>query len=76
MAARPRPSAAPLTTPASSASPEHKAMVFRVVDQCLMACAPRTHTPPRVERRVCKHQAKSVPAYTRRGTPSPCYGKL
>eukprot|EP00969_Alexandrium_andersonii_P283389 12528309-Alexandrium_andersonii.AAC.1 len=46
MAARPRPSTAPLTTPASSASPELKAMVFCFVDQCLTACAPRMHTLP------------------------------
>eukprot|EP00969_Alexandrium_andersonii_P127023 5614138-Alexandrium_andersonii.AAC.1 len=32
----------PLTIPASSASPELKAMVVWVVDQCLMACCPRT----------------------------------
>eukprot|EP00969_Alexandrium_andersonii_P041775 1832013-Alexandrium_andersonii.AAC.1 len=31
--------------PASSASPELKAMVFCVVDKCLMACNPLTHTP-------------------------------
>eukprot|EP00969_Alexandrium_andersonii_P132586 5862842-Alexandrium_andersonii.AAC.1 len=46
--------------PASSASPELKAMVFCVVDRCLMARAPRTHTPPHVERRVRRHPAKSV----------------
>eukprot|EP00969_Alexandrium_andersonii_P365949 15467366-Alexandrium_andersonii.AAC.1 len=60
MAAGPKPSAAPLPMLASSASPELKAMVFGVVDQCLMACAPRTHTPPHAERRVCKHPTKSV----------------
>eukprot|EP00969_Alexandrium_andersonii_P123450 5455390-Alexandrium_andersonii.AAC.1 len=36
----------PLTIPASSASPELNAMVFCVTDQCLMVCAPRTHTSP------------------------------
>eukprot|EP00969_Alexandrium_andersonii_P047109 2067079-Alexandrium_andersonii.AAC.1 len=60
MAARPRPSAAPLTMPASSASPELKAMVFCVVDHCLMSRAPRTRAPPHVEPRVRKHPAKSV----------------
>eukprot|EP00969_Alexandrium_andersonii_P252141 11144442-Alexandrium_andersonii.AAC.1 len=34
-ATSPRPSAAPLATPANSASPELKAMVFWVVDQRL-----------------------------------------
>eukprot|EP00969_Alexandrium_andersonii_P086334 3806089-Alexandrium_andersonii.AAC.1 len=33
-ATMPRPSAAPLTMPASSASPELRAMVLRVADQC------------------------------------------
>eukprot|EP00969_Alexandrium_andersonii_P095606 4223904-Alexandrium_andersonii.AAC.1 len=60
MAVRPRPSAAPCTIPASSASPELKAMVFCVVDQCLMACMPPTHTPPLVDLRVRRHPAKSV----------------
>eukprot|EP00969_Alexandrium_andersonii_P031660 1383457-Alexandrium_andersonii.AAC.1 len=46
MAVRPNPSAAPFTLPASSASPELKAMVFWVVDQCLMARCPRMHAPP------------------------------
>eukprot|EP00969_Alexandrium_andersonii_P147195 6508535-Alexandrium_andersonii.AAC.1 len=46
MAVRPNPSAAPLTIPASSASPELKAMVFWVVGQCLTARNPRTRTPP------------------------------
>eukprot|EP00969_Alexandrium_andersonii_P217576 9611123-Alexandrium_andersonii.AAC.1 len=61
--------------PASSASPELKAMVFSVVDQCLVARVPRTHTPPHVERRARRRPAKSVPTYTRRGTPSSCHGK-
>eukprot|EP00969_Alexandrium_andersonii_P046802 2053742-Alexandrium_andersonii.AAC.1 len=51
MAVRPNPSAAPSTMPASSASPELKAMVFSVVGQCLMACNPRAHTPPHVDLR-------------------------
>eukprot|EP00969_Alexandrium_andersonii_P152569 6746327-Alexandrium_andersonii.AAC.1 len=33
----------------SSASPELKAMVFWVVDQCLMACCPRARTPLHVD---------------------------
>eukprot|EP00969_Alexandrium_andersonii_P298843 13210552-Alexandrium_andersonii.AAC.1 len=60
MAARPIPSAAPLAIPASSASPELKALVFCVVDQCLMARIPLTHTPPLVDLRVGKRPAKSV----------------
>eukprot|EP00969_Alexandrium_andersonii_P008484 370247-Alexandrium_andersonii.AAC.1 len=60
MAVRPTPSAAPLTIPASSASPELKAMVFWVIDQCLMACCPRTRTPPHVDLRVSRHPAKSA----------------
>eukprot|EP00969_Alexandrium_andersonii_P213051 9408527-Alexandrium_andersonii.AAC.1 len=47
MAARPKPSAAPLATTASSASPELKAMVFWVVDQCLMACEQRARSSAR-----------------------------
>eukprot|EP00969_Alexandrium_andersonii_P215283 9508864-Alexandrium_andersonii.AAC.1 len=49
MAVRPKPSAAPFAIPASSASPELKAMVFWVVDQCLKACNPRAHAPPHVD---------------------------
>eukprot|EP00969_Alexandrium_andersonii_P058833 2592757-Alexandrium_andersonii.AAC.1 len=60
MAARPMPSAAPLTIPGSSASPELKAMVFCVANQCLMACIPRMHRPPLVGLRVCRHPAKSA----------------
>eukprot|EP00969_Alexandrium_andersonii_P202349 8941038-Alexandrium_andersonii.AAC.1 len=60
MAVRPRPSAAPLTMPASSASPELNAMVFCVVDQRLMARMPLTHTPQLVDLRVRRHPAKSV----------------
>eukprot|EP00969_Alexandrium_andersonii_P330709 14616875-Alexandrium_andersonii.AAC.1 len=51
-------------------------MVFWVVDQCLMASKPRTHTPPHVERLVRRRPAKSVPTYTRRGAPSPCHGTV
>eukprot|EP00969_Alexandrium_andersonii_P367579 15471024-Alexandrium_andersonii.AAC.1 len=46
--------------PASSASPELRAMVFWVVDQCLMARVPRAHTPPHVDLRVRRHPTKSV----------------
>eukprot|EP00969_Alexandrium_andersonii_P065075 2864970-Alexandrium_andersonii.AAC.1 len=56
----PRPSAAPVTIPASSASPELSAIVFCVVDQCLTACAPRMQTPPHVERLARRHPAKSA----------------
>eukprot|EP00969_Alexandrium_andersonii_P151107 6681301-Alexandrium_andersonii.AAC.1 len=74
-AVRPKPSAAPLTIPASSASPELKAMVFWVVDQCLMAREPRTHTPPHVDLRVRRRPAKSVSTYVRRVAPSSRHGK-
>eukprot|EP00969_Alexandrium_andersonii_P010973 477648-Alexandrium_andersonii.AAC.1 len=75
MATKPRPSAAPSTMPASSASPELNAMVFCVVAQCLVAHRPRTHAPPHVERRARKHPAKSASTYTQRGAPSPCHGR-
>eukprot|EP00969_Alexandrium_andersonii_P014947 653506-Alexandrium_andersonii.AAC.1 len=61
--------------PASSASPELKAMVFWVVDQRLMACWPRTHTPPHVDRRVRRHPVKSASTNARRVAPSSCHGK-
>eukprot|EP00969_Alexandrium_andersonii_P034160 1493814-Alexandrium_andersonii.AAC.1 len=61
MAVSPRPSVAPVTIPADSASPELKAMVFRVMDQHFLVCCPRRHTPPHVDRRVRKQPAKSVP---------------
>eukprot|EP00969_Alexandrium_andersonii_P331007 14630833-Alexandrium_andersonii.AAC.1 len=60
--------------PASSASPELKAMVFCMVDQCLMARSPRMHTHPQADRRVRKRPAKSVSTYARRGAPSSCHG--
>eukprot|EP00969_Alexandrium_andersonii_P373416 15483978-Alexandrium_andersonii.AAC.1 len=47
MAVRPNPSAAPLTIPANSASPELRAVVAWAVDQRLTARSPRVHTPPR-----------------------------
>eukprot|EP00969_Alexandrium_andersonii_P347553 15366817-Alexandrium_andersonii.AAC.1 len=75
MAASPRPSAAPLTTPANSASPELKAMVFWVVDQCSMARCPRMRAPPRVGRRARRRPAKSASTYARRVAPSSCHGK-
>eukprot|EP00969_Alexandrium_andersonii_P055260 2435063-Alexandrium_andersonii.AAC.1 len=60
--ATPTPSAVPFTMPANSASPELSAMVFCVVDQCFMVRTPHTQAPPRVDRRVRKHLAKSMPA--------------
>eukprot|EP00969_Alexandrium_andersonii_P018365 802997-Alexandrium_andersonii.AAC.1 len=59
-ATMPGPSAAPLTTPASSASPELSAAVFRVVDQRFSARRPRTETPLLVGRRAVRHPAKSA----------------
>eukprot|EP00969_Alexandrium_andersonii_P108979 4807466-Alexandrium_andersonii.AAC.1 len=70
------PSAAPLTMPASSASPELSATVFCVVDQCLMACAPRTQTPPHVDRRARRRPAKPVFTNVRTAAPSSCQGEL
>eukprot|EP00969_Alexandrium_andersonii_P087689 3868435-Alexandrium_andersonii.AAC.1 len=61
--------------PASSASPELKAMAFWVVDQGLMARKPRTRTPPHVDLRVRRHPAKSVATYARRVAPSSRHGK-
>ena len=45
------PSAAPFTTPPSSASPDGVTW-FCVNAQCLMMCAPRNIVPPDVDRRV------------------------
>eukprot|EP00969_Alexandrium_andersonii_P343421 15179750-Alexandrium_andersonii.AAC.1 len=72
----PVPSAAPLMTPASTASPEFSAIVFCVVDQCLMVCTPRAQTPPQVDRRARRRPAKSVSASARAPAPSSCQGKL
>eukprot|EP00969_Alexandrium_andersonii_P309148 13661733-Alexandrium_andersonii.AAC.1 len=58
MATNPRPSATPLATTASSASPALKATVFWAVDPCFMARVPRVRTPPRVDLRARKHPAK------------------
>eukprot|EP00969_Alexandrium_andersonii_P113884 5034082-Alexandrium_andersonii.AAC.1 len=58
----PMPSAAPLTIPASSASPERRAIVFWVEDQCLITWDSRVAAPPRVERRAVIHPAKSASA--------------
>eukprot|EP00969_Alexandrium_andersonii_P000491 21051-Alexandrium_andersonii.AAC.1 len=61
--------------PASSASPELRAMVFCVVDQCLMVWDPHMAAPPRVERRVDMQPAKSASVYTiMPGSPF-CHGK-
>eukprot|EP00969_Alexandrium_andersonii_P344018 15205366-Alexandrium_andersonii.AAC.1 len=75
MEAMPTPSAAPFTLPASSASPGLSAIVFCVVDQCLMVCTPRMQTPPHVDRRARRHQAKSVSTNVRITAPSSCQGK-
>eukprot|EP00969_Alexandrium_andersonii_P114706 5071576-Alexandrium_andersonii.AAC.1 len=61
--------------PASSASPELRAMVFCVVDQCLIVWNPHTATPPLVERRVDMHPAKSVSEYTTSSGSLFCHGK-
>eukprot|EP00969_Alexandrium_andersonii_P263652 11653315-Alexandrium_andersonii.AAC.1 len=73
-ATSPSPSAAPLATPANSASPDLKAMVFCAVDQRVTAHNPRAHAPPRVDR-LAAHPAKSASTYARRMAPSPCHGK-
>eukprot|EP00969_Alexandrium_andersonii_P157819 6974940-Alexandrium_andersonii.AAC.1 len=74
--AMPVPSAAPLTMPANSTSPELSAIVFCVVGQRFMVCTPRTQTPPRVDRRVRKRPAKSASTNARIEAPSACQGKL
>eukprot|EP00969_Alexandrium_andersonii_P093158 4113383-Alexandrium_andersonii.AAC.1 len=61
--------------PASSASPELRAMVFWVVGQCLMVWDPHTAAPPLVERRVDMHPAKSVSVYTTSSGSPFCHGK-
>eukprot|EP00969_Alexandrium_andersonii_P201615 8907738-Alexandrium_andersonii.AAC.1 len=60
--------------PASSASPELSAIVFCVVDQCLMACTPRTQTFPHVGRQVRRRPAKSVSTNVRTPAPRPAKG--
>eukprot|EP00969_Alexandrium_andersonii_P191737 8468500-Alexandrium_andersonii.AAC.1 len=62
--------------PASSASPELSAIVFRVVDQCLTVRVPRMQTPPHVERIVRRHPAKSASTNVRITAPSSCQAKL
>eukprot|EP00969_Alexandrium_andersonii_P201821 8916894-Alexandrium_andersonii.AAC.1 len=70
------PSAAPLTTPANSASPKLSAMVFCAVGQRLIVRAPRAQIPPRhVDRRSRRRPAKSVSANARAQTASSCHGK-
>ena len=66
---------APLTTPASSASPELNAMTFCVVAQCLITWAPRQQMPPEVDLRVVMQPAKSVSTQARRSRQSSCQGK-
>eukprot|EP00969_Alexandrium_andersonii_P135200 5980813-Alexandrium_andersonii.AAC.1 len=58
------PSADPLAIPASSASPELRAIVFWVVDKCLITREPHRAASPQVERRVVRQPAKSVSAKT------------
>eukprot|EP00969_Alexandrium_andersonii_P255556 11296549-Alexandrium_andersonii.AAC.1 len=53
----PNPSAAPLTMPASTASPELSAMVFCVVDQCLSVRRPSAQTPLLVDHRAARQLA-------------------
>eukprot|EP00969_Alexandrium_andersonii_P096781 4272503-Alexandrium_andersonii.AAC.1 len=60
--------------PASSASPELKAMVFWVVDQCFIACWPRARAPPHVDRRVWRQPVKSASTYVRIPPPHPAMG--
>eukprot|EP00969_Alexandrium_andersonii_P216969 9583394-Alexandrium_andersonii.AAC.1 len=76
MEAIPTRSAAPFTMPANSASPELSAMVFCVVDQCLVICTPTHADPLHVDRRVRKHPATSVSTNVRISATSSCQGKL
>eukprot|EP00969_Alexandrium_andersonii_P007522 327076-Alexandrium_andersonii.AAC.1 len=73
--AMPTPSAAPFMLPANSAPPELSAIIFCVVDQRFVVCAPRTQAPPRVDRRARKHPAKPVPRISRIAAPSSRQGK-
>eukprot|EP00969_Alexandrium_andersonii_P161000 7115104-Alexandrium_andersonii.AAC.1 len=61
--------------PASSASPELKAMVFCVVDQRLVAREPLRQTPPRAVRRVSRQPAMSASMFARKVSPPSCRGK-
>eukprot|EP00974_Lingulodinium_polyedra_P004551 427836-Lingulodinium_polyedra.AAC.1 len=56
----PRPSAAPRTTTASSASPENRAIVGWVWDQVLRHRWPQNNEPPPVDLRVAAQPAKSA----------------
>eukprot|EP00969_Alexandrium_andersonii_P117219 5184424-Alexandrium_andersonii.AAC.1 len=76
MGAMPRPSAAPFTMPANSASPELSAIVFCEMGQRLTARTPHIQTPPHAERLVRRHPAKSVSTKVRMAAPSSCQGKL
>eukprot|EP00969_Alexandrium_andersonii_P238897 10545958-Alexandrium_andersonii.AAC.1 len=69
MGTMPRPSAAPFTMAANSASPDLSAIVFCVVGQCLTVCTPRMQTPPHVERLAHRHPAKSVSTNVRMAAP-------
>ena len=81
---RPKPMEAPRQIPPSSASPEDKATVVWVTDQCSIQCPPLIATPPEVDRRVTWQPPKSVSTkvlsvasgfwkskrYTNRGSPT------
>eukprot|EP00969_Alexandrium_andersonii_P344316 15219404-Alexandrium_andersonii.AAC.1 len=60
--------------PASSASPELNAMVFRVAEQCFSARRPRARTPPLVGRRAARHLAKSASTYVLAASRRPAKG--
>eukprot|EP00969_Alexandrium_andersonii_P332639 14700265-Alexandrium_andersonii.AAC.1 len=62
-ATTPRPSAAPLTTPANSASQGLSAMDFRTAGQRFNACDPHTRAPPLVDCRAARRPPKSVSTY-------------
>ena len=51
---------APRQMPDSSASPDERAIVVWVSDQCLIGCCPLMAMPPDVDRRVVWHPPKSV----------------
>ena len=62
----PSPCAMPAAIPESSASPEDKAMVLWVLDQCLIWQVPSIPQPPLVLLLVFAHPAKSVSVNTSR----------
>ena len=56
-----KPSLAPLRMPDNSASPELRAIIRRVLLQCVRRCRPRNMHPPDVDFRVWTQPAKSEP---------------